>query len=75
VCEQKFTDSTESGQNSITSSSKLKKLQFDILCDEIFDGSYLGNPYDIHNSLHLGFSACRKMPTKRVPVTYILTNK
>ena len=51
------------------------KLQFDIWCDDIYDGSYLGNPYDTENSLHLGYSQCRLQPSKRSSVTYILVNK
>ena len=52
-----------------------RKIQFNVACDEIFDGSYLGNPFDIKNAAHLGYSKSRLTPTKRCSLTYVLANK
>lgn len=51
------------------------KVKFEINYDEIYDGSYLGNPYDWQNAAHLGYSKSRIKPTKRVSVTYVIVNK
>ena len=55
--------------------SKVKKVQFNIRLDENFNGSYLGNPYDIHYAAHLGFSLSRVKPSKRNQVSFVLVNK
>jgi len=55
--------------------SKVKKVQFNIWYDDIYDGSYLGNPYDMQHSFHLGYAMCRVKPAKRSSVTYVLVNK
>ena len=52
-----------------------KIVHFNIRLDENFNGSYLGNPYDIHYSAHLGFSLSRIKPSKRNLITFILVNK
>ena len=41
--------------------------------NESYDGSYVGNPQDLHS--HVGFAFSRNGPVQRIPVTIILVVK
>ncbi|XP_078467331.1 polycomb protein SUZ12 isoform X3 [Lampetra planeri] len=47
-----------------------KGARIDVSVNECYDGSYAGNPQDIHSQP--GFAFSRNGPVKRTPVTYIL---
>ena len=51
------------------------KIVFEIKIDQVFDGSYLGNPLDKFRLAHKGFSLIRHQPCNRLPVTYVNCNK
>jgi hypothetical protein len=51
------------------------KIVFEIKIDQVFDGSYLGNPFDKFWLGHKGFSLIRYKPCKRLSVTYVNCNK
>lgn len=51
------------------------KIVFEIKIDQIFDGSYLGNPFDKFWLAHKGFSLVRQKPCNRLSVTYVNCNK
>ncbi len=62
--------------NDVNDKQPQRKFQFNIRCDDIYDGSYLGNPYDSQCGTHqLGFAQCRIRPAKRNTITYVLVNK
>ena len=50
-----------------------KGVRIDVSINECYDGSYAGNPQDIHS--HLGYAFCRNGPTRRTPVTYVLISE
>jgi polycomb protein SUZ12 len=58
-----------------TETGKTGKIVFDIKIDDIFDGSYSGNPYDKYYAAHLGCSMSRFESCQRLPVTYVVCNK
>ncbi|KAI1884090.1 hypothetical protein AGOR_G00222800 [Albula goreensis] len=47
-----------------------KGARIDVSINECYDGSYVGNPQDIHSQP--GFAFSRNGPVKRTPVTHIL---
>ncbi|XP_041362873.1 polycomb protein suz12-like [Gigantopelta aegis] len=47
-----------------------KGIEIDVSINERYDGSYVGNPQDLHS--HIGFAFSRKGPVRRTPVTHIL---
>ncbi len=49
------------------------KIQINVTLNDLFNGSYMGNQYDLHapNS----FSYSRMKPHKRIPITYIFVCK
>ncbi|ELU03450.1 hypothetical protein CAPTEDRAFT_227135 [Capitella teleta] len=44
-------------------------LRIDVSINDCYDGSYAGNPQDLHS--HFGFAYCRNGPTRRTPITYV----
>uniref|UniRef100_A0A3Q3BHG6 SUZ12 polycomb repressive complex 2 subunit b n=1 Tax=Kryptolebias marmoratus TaxID=37003 RepID=A0A3Q3BHG6_KRYMA len=49
-----------------------KGARIDVSINECYDGSYVGNPQDIHSQP--GFAFSRNGPVKRTPVTHILVS-
>lgn len=47
-----------------------KGARIDVSINECYDGSYAGNPQDIHRQP--GFAFSRNGPVKRTPITHIL---
>ncbi|XP_013401571.1 polycomb protein suz12 [Lingula anatina] len=47
-----------------------KGAQINVSINEGYDGSYLGNPQDLHS--HIGYAFCRQGPVRRTPVTQVL---
>lgn len=47
-----------------------KGARIDVSINECYDGSYVGNPQDIHSQP--GFAFSRNGPVKRTAVTHIL---
>ncbi|XP_008414457.1 polycomb protein suz12-B isoform X1 [Poecilia reticulata] len=50
-----------------------KGARIDVSINECYDGSYVGNPQDIHSQP--GFAFSRNGPVKRTPVTHILVSR
>ncbi|KAF7246855.1 Polycomb protein SUZ12 [Varanus komodoensis] len=50
-----------------------KGARIDVSINECYDGSYAGNPQDIHRQP--GFAFSRNGPVKRTPITHILRTK
>ena len=50
-----------------------KGVRIDVAVNESYDGSYVGNPQDLHS--HVGFAFSRNGPVQRIPVTIILVVK
>lgn len=48
-----------------------KGAKIEVSINESYDGSYAGNPQDIHNQP--GFAFSRNGPVKRTAVTHVLT--
>jgi hypothetical protein len=59
----------------LNTESSSGKIVFEIKIDQVFDGSYLGNPFDKFWLGHKGFSLIRYKPCKRLSVTYVNCNK
>ncbi|UYV77044.1 SUZ12 [Cordylochernes scorpioides] len=47
-----------------------KGARIDVSINEGYDGSYVGNPHDLH--CHTGFTYTRSGPVRRMAVTYVL---
>ncbi|KAK3091279.1 hypothetical protein FSP39_018564 [Pinctada imbricata] len=47
-----------------------KGYRVDVSINERYDGSYAGNPQDLHS--HIGYAFSRRGPVRRTPVTHIL---
>ncbi|XP_023241413.1 polycomb protein suz12-like isoform X1 [Centruroides sculpturatus] len=48
----------------------LKGARIDVSINECYDGSYAGNPHDLHS--HTGFAFGRSGPVRRTPVTHLM---
>jgi hypothetical protein len=46
-----------------------KGARIDVSLNDCYDGSYVGNPQDLHS--HIGYAYSRNGPVLRTPVTYI----
>ncbi|XP_064619143.1 polycomb protein suz12-like [Lineus longissimus] len=46
-----------------------KGARIDVTLNDCYDGSYVGNPQDLHS--HIGYAYSRNGPVRRTPVTYI----
>ena len=68
-------NSNGNGNGNHNSNGSCDKYLFDIWYDEIYDGSYCGNPLDLHFNSHVGYSKSRSKVSKRLPVTYVIINK
>lgn len=44
--------------------------QIEVTVNDMYDGSYVGNPQDIHS--HIGFAFSRLGPVRRSPITHVL---
>jgi polycomb protein SUZ12 len=51
----------------------VSKIQLNIIINDLYNGSYLGNCYDAHSAY--GYSLARHQPTRRIPVTFIYVCK
>ncbi len=67
--------SNGSKQNGLSNGSTNPKTVFELFKEDNYDGSYIGNQYDLHYAAHLGYSNCRVKPTKRASITYVLFNR
>jgi polycomb protein SUZ12 len=47
-----------------------KGARIDVSINEQYDGSYVGNPQDLHS--HIGYAFCRGGPIRRTPVTHVI---
>jgi len=50
-----------------------KGARIDVAINENYDGSYVGNPQDLHS--HIGYAFSRNGPVRRTPVTHVITYK
>ncbi|XP_013068397.2 polycomb protein suz12-like isoform X2 [Biomphalaria glabrata] len=47
-----------------------KGARIDVSLNERYDGSYVGNPQDIHS--HVGYAFSRSTPVRRTPITHVI---
>ncbi|KAK3751064.1 hypothetical protein RRG08_044641 [Elysia crispata] len=47
-----------------------KGARIDVSINERYDGSYVGNPQDIHS--HVGYAFSRSIPVRRTPITHVI---
>ncbi|KAK6171410.1 hypothetical protein SNE40_019604 [Patella caerulea] len=47
-----------------------KGARIDVSINERYDGSYVGNPQDLHS--HIGYAYSRNVPVRRTPVTHVI---
>ncbi|XP_046581921.1 polycomb protein SUZ12-like isoform X2 [Haliotis rubra] len=47
-----------------------KDARIDVSINERYDGSYVGNPQDLHS--HIGYAFSRNGPVRRTPVTHVI---
>ncbi|XP_025103313.1 polycomb protein suz12-B-like isoform X1 [Pomacea canaliculata] len=47
-----------------------KGPQIEVTVNEMYDGSYVGNPHDVHS--HIGYAFSRSGPVRRTPVTHVI---
>ncbi|CAI9716567.1 Hypothetical predicted protein [Octopus vulgaris] len=47
-----------------------KGARIDVTINERYDGSYVGNPQDLHS--HIGYAFSRNGPVRRTPVTHVI---
>ncbi|XP_059143251.1 polycomb protein suz12-B-like isoform X2 [Physella acuta] len=47
-----------------------KGARIDVSINERYDGSYVGNPQDIHS--HVGYAFSRSNPVRRTPITHVI---
>lgn len=47
-----------------------KGARIDVSINERYDGSYVGNPQDLHS--HIGYAFSRNGPVRRTPVTHVI---
>ncbi|KAH9498850.1 Polycomb protein suz12, partial [Bulinus truncatus] len=47
-----------------------KGARIDVSINERYDGSYVGNPQDIHS--HVGYAFSRSSPVRRTPITHVI---
>lgn len=47
-----------------------KGPQIEVTVNEMYDGSYVGNPQDVHS--HIGYAFSRIGPVRRTPVTHVI---
>ncbi|ESP03845.1 hypothetical protein LOTGIDRAFT_71464, partial [Lottia gigantea] len=47
-----------------------KGARIDVSINERYDGSYVGNPQDLHS--HIGYAFSRNVPVRRTPVTHVI---
>ena len=47
-----------------------KGARIDVSINNRYDGSYVGNPQDIHS--HVGYAFSRTNPVRRTPVTHVI---
>jgi hypothetical protein len=69
------THQSNGSKNGLTNGSNSAKTVFELFNEDNYDGSYIGNQYDLHYAAHLGYSNCRVKPTKRASITYVLFNR
>lgn len=50
-----------------------KGARIDVCISDCYDGSYVGNPQDLHS--HIGFAFSRTGPVRRTPVTHLIVYK
>ena len=50
-----------------------KGARIDVSINDCYDGSYVGNPQDLHS--HIGFAFSRTGPVRRIPVTHFIVYK
>ena len=44
--------------------------QIEVTVNDMYDGSYVGNPQDVHS--HIGYAFSRLGPVRRSPVTHVI---
>ncbi|XP_071128422.1 polycomb protein suz12-B-like [Mytilus edulis] len=47
-----------------------KGARIDVSINDQYDGSYVGNPQDLHS--HVGYAFCRRGPVRRTPITHVI---
>ena len=47
--------------------------RIDVSINDSYDGSYVGNPQDLHS--HIGYAFSRNGPVRRMSVTHLLVSR